>query len=132
DLQPPNCNRSTAAGSGPVTAFTCSEQGWQLLIGPGDPIAEYRPSISRIDDFLDSESLRGSEWRAKPLQFLFDLTSMRLRIGRCLYFSPVCSLDSTLDRQRAPVSRRPCIAQVEPLCVAMASASHAKDSPDYD
>src|SRR3546814_8536821 len=70
-------------------------------------LAKQRPRIARVDNVLDPEFLRRPERRTHAVQSLADRLQMRRRILRRLEFALVRDFDSALDRQAAPVARRP-------------------------
>src|SRR5262249_29219639 len=118
--------------SGPIAAGSRPKPGGQLLVGASDPIAQDRARAARVDDFLDAKSLRGPERRAQALELLLYLAAMRSWIGRCFDLSPVSSLHAALYRKGAPITGWPGIAQVELLCVSVASSSYTEHAPDYN
>src|SRR3546814_11245316 len=78
-------------------------------------LAKQRPRIARVDNVLDPEFLRRPERRTHAVQSLADRLQMRRRILRRLEFALVRDFDPALDRQAAPVARRPGNAILEPL-----------------
>src|SRR4051794_27956271 len=78
------------------------------------PRAQQRPRVARIDDLLDAEALGGSERRAHRVEPRLDLRPQRDRVLGGLELAPVGRLEPARDRQRAPVARRPRVAQVQP------------------
>ena len=100
----------TAAGrgaSGPAPARA------HQLVRALRPVAQQRARVARVDDLLDPEALRGAERRAHRVQPRLDLGAQRDRVLGRLELAPVGGLEPALDRQRAPVARRPRVAQVQ-------------------
>ena len=78
------------------------------------PRAQQRPRVARVDDLLDAEALGRAERRAHRVEPRLDLRPQRDRVLGRLELAPVGRLEPARDRQRAPVARRPRVAQVQP------------------
>ena len=61
-----------------------------------------------------------------------DLGAQRHRVIRGLELAPVGRLQAARHRKRAPVARRPGVAQVQPRAVAVSGTRHAVDLADKD
>ena len=106
----------------------CDKQRIRVL----NPIAQQRPRVPRIDDFLNAESLGRAEWRAVLLQSVLDFAAAGRRIGRGLDLAAIGGLYTTFDGQRSPVARRPGVAQVERLRVAVSRPGHSINTAEQD
>ena len=79
-----------------------------------------------------AEPLRRAHRVAHRVQPGPDLGEQRGRVIGLLQVGAVGGLDAALDRQRAPVGRRPGPAPGEPVPVGQARPADAEDAPDDD
>ena len=85
---------------------------------------------SMISSTLKRSAVRNGERTASSRAG--DLGAQRHRVVGRLELAPVGGLEAALDRQRAPVARRPGVAQVQARAVAVPGAGHAEHLAHQD
>ena len=110
--------RAFGAAAGSWATSSCARRG---------PGAQQRARVARVDDLLDAEALRGAERGADGVQPRLDLRAQRDRVLGGLELAPVGRLQPAGDRQRAPVARRPRVANEQPRGVGVRGARDAVD-----
>src|SRR5579871_620920 len=105
---------------------------WQQPIGVMHPVTKQRACIPRVNNFFDAKVLGSAKWRANRIQAGANLLSQRRRISAGFQFAPICHLQTALDGQRPPISRRPRIPLHKPVPVRHPSAAHPKDPTNND
>src|SRR5216683_5413925 len=96
------------------------------------PVHEDRTRVAWIDYLLDSKRLRGAKRGAHRIELFLELASQLFRITRGREIALVRRLDSTLNRQRSPIRRRPRVTQIQPGRDSMARARNAKSLAHHD
>src|SRR5262249_27633051 len=95
-------------------------------------LAQQLAGVARVDDLLDTETLGGAERRAHLVEPRLDRGEMSGRIGRRGELGLVGGLDAAFERQRAPVARRPGVAEVVLLPVLVRRAGDAERLAQQD
>src|SRR5947199_10207959 len=103
-----------------------------ILVSERDPVGQQRAGVARIDDLLDTEGFGGSERAAHGVEPPFDLGQQGRAIGSRVELAAVGGLDAPLERQRAPVTRRPGVTQTEGLDAGVTGAGAAGQASHGD
>src|SRR5207245_4874465 len=88
--------------------------------------------VARSDNLPDTEGFGGSERAAHGVEPPFDLGQQGRAIGSRVELAAVGGLDAPLERQRAPVTRRPGVTQIEGLDVGVTGAGDAEHATHDD
>src|SRR3954447_20539441 len=96
------------------------------------PLTEHRARVARIDDVLDREVLGGPEGGEDCAQAGLDLGAQGGGILGRLELALERGLQPAGDWQRAPVPRRPRVAQVQPRTAAVPGAGDPVDLANED
>src|SRR5215469_14381521 len=123
-------NQRRHCGLDPHLAMLGTKISAKQRVGILGPVAKQRPGVPGVNDFFNAERFCGAERRTVLCEAVFDFPTVSGRIGRRFDLPPIGGLYTAFDRQGAPIARRPGVAQVEPLRVAVSRAGNSVDAAE--